>query len=91
MDYTPVWQTWNLLRQTHSMTPTDPDADKVANQQQTRDVRERMQITRIRNRLTVHELARRVGCDVETLAAFERGEGVVSGEVQARICAELRM
>ena len=55
------------------------------------DLRERMQIARIRNRLTVHELAQRVHCDVETLSSFERGEGVVSSEVQQRLVRELRL
>lgn len=57
----------------------------------TTDLRERMQIARIQNRLTVHELAQRIRCDVETLAAFERGEGLVADEVQRRIVAELRL
>jgi transcriptional regulator with XRE-family HTH domain len=57
----------------------------------TTDLRERMQIARIQNRLTVHELAQRVRCDVETLAAFERGEGLVADDVQMRIVAALRL
>ena len=57
----------------------------------TKSIRERMQISRIQKRLTVHELAQRVRCDVETLAAFERGEGLVADDVQHRIVSELRL
>lgn len=92
-NYVPVWQTWSLLRQrptpsTSSAATTDEPSTVVA---RTKDLRERMQIARIQNRLTVHELASRVRCDVETLAAFERGEGLVVGDVQRRIVAELRL
>ena len=90
--YAPVWQTWTLLRHrptTSATAATTAGAAVVAPTQTT--LRERMQIARIQNRLTVHELAQRTGCDVETLASFERGEGVVSDDVQRRICAELRL
>tara|TARA_B110001452_G_scaffold130958_1_gene108777 strand:- start:6676 stop:7053 length:378 start_codon:yes stop_codon:yes gene_type:complete len=93
-NYVPVWQTWTLLRQrptppasTNSSSTTDPMM-LVA---RTQDLRERMQISRIQNRLTVHELAKRVQCDVETLASFERGDGLISDEVQKRIVGELRI
>ena len=91
-NYVPVWQTWSLLRQrpapsTPSVT-TDATTTMVT---RTKDLRERMQIARIQNRLTVHELAQRVCCDVETLAAFERGEGLVADDVQRRIVTELRL
>lgn len=89
--YVPVWQTWSLIR-TRSRTSTDaPSSSSTTVVARSQDVRERMQIARIQNRLTVHELAQRVRCDVETLAAFERGEGVVSDEVQSRLVSELRL
>lgn len=90
--YVPVWQTWNLIS-TRSRTSTDISTTSSSTTvvASSRVLRERMQIARIQNRLTVHELAQRVRCDVETLAAFERGEGVVSDEVQARLVSELRL
>jgi len=92
-NYVPVWQTWSLLRQrptpsSSSSVATDATSTMVT---RTKDLRERMQIARIQNRLTVHELAQRVRCDVETLAAFERGDGLVADDVQRRIVAELRL
>ena len=90
VEYAPVWQTWNLIRQCPTVASASATASAVA-PETAQDLRERMQIARIQNRLTPHALARMVGCDVETLAAFERGEGVVSGDVQARIRAELRL
>lgn len=90
VEYAPVWQTWNLIRQCPTATSASATASATA-PEAAHDLRERMQIARIQNRLTPHDLARMVGCDVETLAAFERGEGVVSGDVQARIRAELRL
>ena len=88
--YVPVWQTWSLIR-TRSRTSTDTPSSSTTVVARSQDLRERMQIARIQNRLTVHELAQRVRCDVETLAAFERGEGVVSDEVQTRLVSELRL
>ena len=44
-----------------------------------------MQIYRIQARLTLHELAQRVGCNVEVLASFERGDGVLPEEVQREL------
>ena len=88
-NYVPVWQTWSLLRQRPTPSVTaDATATMVT---RTTDLRERMQIARIQSRLTVHELAQRVRCDVDTLAAFERGEGLVADDVQRRIVAELRI
>lgn len=94
--YAPVWQTWNLLCQRPSPTsqPLDDGASNTSHPVLTTrsaDLRERMQIARIQARLTIHELAQRVRCDVETLASFERGEGVVNDEVQRRLCKELRL
>lgn len=91
-DYVPVWQTWSLLRKrpTPSTSSAATDATTLL-VTRTKDLRERMQIARIQNRLTVHELAQRVRCDVETLAAFERGEGLVADDVQRRIVSELRL
>lgn len=88
--YVPVWQTWSLIRSRGSANPaaTTGDAPAVVGRN---DLRERMQIARIQNRMTVHDLAQRVQCDVEMLARFERGDGLLPDEVQRRICAEFRI
>lgn len=89
--YVPVWQTWNLIRSCAktNVAPNATDTSSNTAVAPSRDLRERVQIARIQKRLTVHELAERVRCDVETFASFERGEGVVSNEVQQRLISEL--
>jgi len=91
--YVPVWQTWSLLRQKSTTTPSveTSHATGATVVSRTQEIRERMQIARIQNRLTVHELATRIRCDVETLASFERGDDVISDEVHRRMCKELNL
>ena len=68
--YVPVWQTWSLIRGRGRAAPGVDAAESSTVVARSQDLRERMQIARIQNRLTVHELAQRVHCDVETLSSF---------------------
>ena len=93
--YVPVWQTWSLLQRRpipcSPLSTSSSTTDTKILGARTTDLRERMQIARIQHRLTIHELANRVRCDVETLASFERGDGLVPDEVQKQIIIELRL
>ena len=84
--YVPTWQTWSFVRrEAPGATEATPSKDTCPR------LRERMQIARIEQRLTVLELAQRVHCDVETLAAFERGEEILDDTTQRRLRRELKL
>jgi len=87
-DYRPICQKWTIIRHTH--VDTVPTNDTVE-QRSVQDLRERVQTARIERRMAISELAQRVKCDVETLAAFERGEEIVSEAVQKRLNEVLRL
>lgn len=92
--YVPVWQTWNLINPRHmsssSQTSLISQSDEACITR-IQGLRERMQIARIQKRLTIHELAQKVECDVEMLASFERGDGIVTDEIQGRIRSALQI
>ena len=93
--YAPVWQTWSLVREEPRDRAPARDARGTCatggSLRAGQDLRERMQISRIQSRTTISELSQQVGCDVESLAAFERGEGVLGEDVQRRIRTHLRL
>ena len=84
--YVPVWQTWTLVRPVSTSETITSAINRPLP-----DVRQRVQTARIQRRLTVHELARRVQCDPEQIAAFERGEEIVTDDVQKRVFLELKL
>ena len=81
MPYHEVYQTWHMVRERRSAhgnaesTPAPPPVD----------LRFKAQTTRIENQLTVDDLARRIECTGETLAAFERGDEILSPEQLRRL------
>jgi ribosome-binding protein aMBF1 (putative translation factor) len=83
--YHEVWQTWTLVQR----TPVVEEASSATSGPLTSNpivrMRERMQIARVRRRLSISELAARVDCDVHTLSGFERGDEVVDDVTQRRI------
>ena len=94
--YIPTWQTWHMVR--HKSRPTqDACEDTVtmsgqATRQVTRQaMRERVQIARIDQRMTVSDLADQVGCDVDTIVAFEGGDEILSNDLQKKIRSVLRI
>lgn len=54
-------------------------------------MRERVQIARIDQRMTVSDLADQVGCDVDTIVAFEGGDEILSNDLQKKIRSVLRI
>lgn len=85
--YVPVWQTWTLIRPIS--TAEIPITPMHSNRPH--DVRQRVQTARIQRRLTIHELAQRVHCDPEQIAAFERGEEILSDDIQKSVFHELKL
>lgn len=81
-DYLPLYQTWSFTqprRRTPSSSSVAPPAaapsSRVASHDKT--FRELVQRARIERRLPLATLASHVECEVETLAAFERGDEVL--------------
>ena len=90
-NYLPTWQTWRfVVPRSQPETRTDADAapDVVASY---RGMRERVQIARIEQRMTVADIADHVACDVDTIVAFENGDEILSSELQQRIRRVLRI
>ena len=54
-------------------------------------MRQKVQRARIERRMSIASLASEVMCTAETLAAFERGDGVLSSDVRARIFKLLKL
>ena len=100
--YRPVWQTWNLVRPSEiaSAGVQIPPQDRVVGRSgrpaaacdsSHENWRERIQIARVEQRLSIADLARGVGCDMETLASFERGDEVIGADVLRRVRDRLRL
>lgn len=85
--YVPVWQTWTTVRAPTTSAPVDESAStgQMSSKQHIAQLRERMQVARIDRRLSIEELSHAIECDAETLAAFERGEEVLSDSHQRAI------
>ena len=88
--YHRVWLTWNLVH-----TPKGPAAaataaaPAVAPPRPTAELRFRVQMARVERRWSVADVAERVQCDMETLAAFERGDDVLNAALQQRLRSAL--
>ena len=85
--YVPVWQTWTTVRAPTTSAPVDESAStgQMSSKQHIAQLRERMPDARICRRLSIEELSHASECDAETLAAFERGEEVLSDSHQRAI------
>ena len=84
-EYRPLWQTWNLVR-VRSNAPLVATADAPVTTNETEPLRFRIQRARIERRWSIAELATHIShCDVVTLAAFERGEEVLTVEMQKQL------
>ena len=70
-----MYQTWRMLRP-HAKTLDDP-RDVTPDETKTRH---RLQQLRISKRISISSLAESIKCDVETIAAYERGDEVLDGE-----------
>jgi ribosome-binding protein aMBF1 (putative translation factor) len=95
--YREAWQTWTPVRRPPSEPP--PAAPAGARRPDQRDTarraeeawRHRVQVARVDRQWSIAELGARVQCDVETLAAFERGDALLDEPARRRVAAALEL
>lgn len=97
LHYRPVYQTWSFVRPPHGLSSvssashTASDETSTArrgpatNQDAPRNLRARVQESRIARRWSINTLAVHAKCDPVALADFERGEQVLDDDVLARV------
>lgn len=89
--YRAVYQTWNLVRSRAPPTLDMGEASQSNSSSQNDGkrgpvhLRLRVQTARIERRWSIADLAAQVQCDPSTLAAFERGDEVLTFELQQRL------
>lgn len=88
MTHHQLWQTWELVR---PVAPRPSAAQNTPRIARSDDFRKDVQKARIERRWSVSMLASECDCDVETLAAFERGDEVIAPSIQARLKAVLKI
>jgi|TARA_E500000178_G_scaffold347623_1_gene401234 ribosome-binding protein aMBF1 (putative translation factor) len=84
-DYVRVYQTWNLLKrvkQPVSTNEADPSAKCVTSLPVQQELRHTIQMARVERCLSIQELSVKIKCSPETLSAFERGDEVLSEDMQ---------
>lgn len=91
IEYTQLWQTWSLVRPVVATTPSTVRHERGNPLVRPDELRMLVQKARVEQRWSVAALAARCECDVETLAAFERGDEVIHPSIQARLKAVLRL
>lgn len=90
--YLPTWQTWQVVRPLTRSQPEVRQGEIIPSDRDTRQLmRERVQIARIEQRMTVNDVADRVNCDVDTIVAFESGFEILSNDLQKKIRSVLRI
>lgn len=94
--YATTWQTWEIVTNNidastldEASTATTP-RDVTASTTRT-TLREQIQVARIEQRLSIDALSQRIGCDADALAAFERGDGVLTDAILVRMRRVLRI
>lgn len=87
--YREVFQTWSFVRTTPA--PVLAVASDVPTGRASEEWRHTVQRARIGRRWSVADLAARIECDAETLAAFERGTHLLEEGVQRRLRSELKL
>ena len=105
--YATTWQTWEIVTNNidastldEASTATTP-RDVTASSTRT-TLREQIQVERvgiapnalrerIEQRLSIDALSQRIGCDADALAAFERGDGVLTDAILVRMRRVLRI
>ena len=80
MPYRCVYQTWQFVQP--RITCTQVSAENTCIVEEKRFV---IQKGRIGKRLSLSQLALKVGVDTETLAAYERGDGVLSDAIVTQL------
>jgi ribosome-binding protein aMBF1 (putative translation factor) len=85
-EYREAWQTWRPVQRSVAAASAAPPATVA---QATASWRHRAQIARVDRQWSIAELAAHVRCDVETLAAFERGDALLDEPVRRRLADAL--
>ena len=86
-EYRPVYQTWRMVRPSHASVAQQEVGASYSSGEK---ARHRLQQLRIANRISIASLAEAVGCDAETLAAYERGDELLGNDVLRRIERHLK-
>ena len=89
MHYAEIWQTWSLLDP--NAAPVQTASVMSSADARMDDFRHLVQQARIQKRMSITVLAGMVGCDCETLAAFERGDEILCTATHKRIKDVLRI
>ena len=79
-DYVRVYQTWHLLKRTPNECASYVAQPATAPPQM--ELRHSVQMARVERGLSIHDLSVKVKCSPDTLSAFERGDDVLSGDLQ---------
>ena len=87
--YRESFQSWQFVRTTP--IPMLAVASDVPTERAPEEWRHVVQRARIGRRWSVADLAARIQCDAETLAAFERGTHLLEEGVQRRLRSELKL
>ena len=87
-DYVQVWQAWHLTRRDDAHVCRQANSANPVRMSTQRHV---LQRARIEKHISLTELAKHVECDVKVLAAFERGEDIVSPKTLKAICSVLEV
>jgi len=98
LHYARVWQTWELVcpQAQHddaslSTNNADVDSNPTSTSDSAASMRQKVQRARIEQRMSIAALAAEVMSTTETIAAFERGDGVLGTDVRARIFKVLKL
>lgn len=78
MEYRKTYQTWTISRSNNKTLPSE-GLQQTHNSQE--KLRHRLQKMRIEKRWSINNLAEAVACDVESIAAYERGDELLSADV----------
>lgn len=98
--YTRVYQTWHLLRTNAAAAHAESKPREAegngsecgsAAASSAFDLRHRVQMARVERSMSIQELSARIQCEPQTLAAFERGDEVLSEDLQRAVCKALQM
>ena len=83
--YSQVWQTWHLVSSPITVQQTPQPGMRQPNTIGTDSVRQIVQTARVAKRISIATLASQIQCDVGLLAAFERGESILSVDINKRL------
>ena len=89
-EYVRVYQTWNLVSSAGARKEGDYQSE-VVSVERVPDFRHRVQMARIERSWSILELSSKIGCDVDTLAAFERGDDILSADLRTALSRILEL